>query len=603
MLNLIKSKHFILLTLLLCLPMKAMTKQSVNKLPRTIESVKGEVLVKLKSTNLKTLQSYNNILQKIQAKELRRLNYSSLLRVIKYDSDAPLKEVLRILSSSSSIEFAEPNYIYSIESIDNKEVQNHMPPESKFLSQWALFNNGQKIGKWGSRIRGKKGADINMTKVWGMNASLASMAKDVKVAVIDTGITLDHIELNQNIWKNEGENGPWEPANAEEAARVPWDCKNKSCNQKDDDGNGYIDDHSGWNWAVDRDDSSEVLGNNEPYDKNGHGSHCAGIIGAEHNGIGMAGINSSVNLMALKFLDKKGRGTLEGAVEAVAYSIRNGADVINASWGGPGESRALGEVIKTATEKGILFVAAAGNSAENNDHLSRFPANYPYDGVMSIVASDINDRMAIFSSYGKAKTHLAAPGVFILSTVPSGFSFLSGTSMAAPQVAGVAALLIGMYPEFKRNPAAVKQRLMKTSDIARHWRTNTMSGGRLNAYNAVTGTIPTGHLEPKSKLWSPVIPLDIESEHPYSNRSVEEFNVSHFGARWIRLHISKLSVEGFGDYLEIHDEKMNMFDALNGFGKDIVTRAVKGDKVKIILRTDARVKQWGFKVTGYQFML
>ena len=97
--------------------------------------------------------------------------------------------------------------------------------------------------------------------------------------------------------------------------------------------------------------------------------------------------------------------------------------------------------------------------------------------------------------------------------------------------------------------------------------------------------------------------MNIESEHPYSNNSKEEFVVEHFGARWIRLHVEKLSVEEFGDYLEIQDNEGNLFDALNGFGRNIKTRAVKGSKVKVILNTDSKIKRWGFKVTGYQFML
>ena len=165
---------------------------------------------------------------------------------------------------------------------------------------------------------------------------------------------------------------PWEPANEKERANAPFNCKDKSCNKIDDDGNGYIDDFSGWNWAVRRTSNNQKFGDNDATDRNGHGTHCAGIVGAGHNGFGIAGVNNLVKLIPLKFLDSKGRGSLEGAVESVAYAISMGADVINASWGGAGDSRALGEIIKQASDKGILFVAAAGNSSENNDSLSRF---------------------------------------------------------------------------------------------------------------------------------------------------------------------------------------------------------------------------------------
>src|SRR5262249_42589071 len=158
--------------------------------------------------------------------------------------------------------------------------------------------------------------------------------------------------------------------------------------------------------------------------------------------------------------------SLEAAINAIGYAVRFKADVINASWGGSGDSQALDDAFQYAMDHGVLMVVAAGNSAENNDYLVRTPANIP--GVLSVGATDFNDNMAYFSSYGKVKTHVAAPGFEILSTVRTllpipnplpwqipiyhnSYAYLSGTSMATPYVAGLAAMLIGLNPEFKRN--------------------------------------------------------------------------------------------------------------------------------------------------------
>ncbi len=250
---------------------------------------------------------------------------------------------------------------------------------------------------------------IDMPSAWGSSTG----SQSVVVAVIDTGVDYTHPDLAQNMWVNPGE---------------------IAGNGKDDDANGYIDDIYGVN----------VLSNTgNPYDDNSHGTHVSGTIGAVgNNGLGVAGVNWQVRIMGVKFLSAGGGGTLYGAVAGINYAVANGAQVINASWGGGGFSQALYNSINTARSAGVLFVAAAGNSGLDNDLYPNYPAAYDLDNIISVAATGQNDSLASFSNYGLVSTDIAAPGVSILSTVPGGgYASYSGTSMATPHVAGVAALV------------------------------------------------------------------------------------------------------------------------------------------------------------------
>lgn len=256
---------------------------------------------------------------------------------------------------------------------------------------------------------------------------------EVVVAVVDTGIDYNHPDLYDNMWRNPGE--------------IPG-------NGIDDDGNGVVDDVFGYNAIT-------LSGN--PMDDNNHGTHVAGTIGARgNNGLGVVGVNWQVKLMGLKFLSANGSGSIAGAIRAIDYMVmmrRRGVNirVSNNSWGGPGYSAALEEAISRASAEGIIFVAAAGNEANNNDTRASYPANYEVPLVVSVAATDAQRNLATFSNYGANSVDIAAPGVGILSTVRgAGYSSFSGTSMATPHVAGALALLLAYEPGLTANQAVTR---------------------------------------------------------------------------------------------------------------------------------------------------
>jgi len=224
--------------------------------------------------------------------------------------------------------------------------------------------------------------------------------------------------------------------------------------------------------------------NNNPYDDNGHGTHCAGIIAARgNNGVGIAGVSWGAKIMACRFLGANGSGTVSDAIEAINYAVANGARILNNSWGGTGYSAALEAAIQNAKNNGVLFVAAAGNSAKNNDVTPHYPSSYPISNIIAVSATNHNDALAGFSCYGKQSVHIGAPGVSILSAVPGGYALYSGTSMAAPQVSGAAALLLAQNPGISLTE--LKNRLIWTGDAAAALSQTTVTGLRLNARNAL----------------------------------------------------------------------------------------------------------------------
>ena len=292
-------------------------------------------------------------------------------------------------------------------------------------------------------------AKINAPAAWDTNTG----SSDILVAVSDTGMDYTHPDLTANVWTNPGE--------------IPG-------NGKDDDGNGYIDDVHGWDFA--NNDS-------DPMDDHGHGTHVSGTIGAAaNNGVGVAGINWHVKIQAVKFLSASGGGTTWAGAQTLLYAATMKARVVNASWGCLGPScyaSYLEDAIRTLSNAGGIFVVAAGNNANNNDAYPAYPANYAVDNVVAVAATDSNDQLASFSNYGATRVHLAAPGVGILSSLPGGqYASWSGTSMATPHVAGAAALFLSARPD--ATVAEVKQKLMDTTDAVPALAGKTVSGGRLN---------------------------------------------------------------------------------------------------------------------------
>lgn len=368
------------------------------------------------------------------------------------DADTVAKQYTAM---SGIVDYAEVNYQIKLDDPIQKDLPNDgvyrepistHPNDPQFSDQWALNNLGQDGGK--SR------ADIDALKAW----LTTKGSDDVVVAVLDSGVDYTHVDLVQNMWHR--------PANMP-AYR--------------DDELGQFNDLNGYNGT---DQSSD------PMDDNGHGTHCAGIIGAEgDNGEGIAGINWKVKIMPLKFLGRGGFGSTADAIEAINYAIdrkKHGVNirVISASWGSTSNSKALEDTIRAAGEAGILFVAAAGNDSSDNDKRPHYPSNYDLPNVISVAALDRSDNLASFSNYGAGTVHIAAPGKDILSTwLNDGYREASGTSMATPYVSGVAALVIASQPNITL--AKLRDRLLKSVDKLDSLKGRVASGGRLNAAKAV----------------------------------------------------------------------------------------------------------------------
>jgi subtilisin family serine protease len=340
------------------------------------------------------------------------------------------------------VEYAEPVMEISLE--ENSEPIVIKDP--RFTEQWALFNDGSRGGT--------KGADISAMRAW----SVTTGSNKVVVAVLDSGVDYNHTDLTNNIWTR--------PASVPEYEDVQL---------------GTIQDLHGFNALENAAD---------PMDDNGHGTHCAGIIGAEGgNDIGIAGVNWKIQIMPLKFMNAGGYGTTKDAIEAINYVINRkkagvNVRVISASWGSTMKSRALEDDIRKAYEADILFVAASGNATTNNDRRPHYPSSYNVPNVISVAALDRNDNLASFSNYGVKSVAIAAPGVDILSTwLGDEYREASGTSMATPVVAGVAGLIVSKNPKLSVDD--LKKRVLAAVDPLASLKGKVTTGGRINAEKAL----------------------------------------------------------------------------------------------------------------------
>ncbi len=430
----------------------------------------GEVLVKFKKGV--TLQAANAANGKVQAVLKRKIEHSEA-SLVKLPSNISVEQAVQEYKNNPDVEYAQPNYIY--------KVADTTPNDPSFNSQWGLNNIGQEV----NGITGNWDADIDAPRAWDITTGSAS----VVIAVIDTGVKWNHEDLYANRWENTGET----------------DCSvNASgviiCTDTvDTDANGYLNDRIGWDF---------VNGDNNPADDFGHGTHVAGIIAAAgNNTLGISGVMWSAKVMPLKVLDSLGFGTSEWISSAIYYAANNGAHIINMSLGetlfcgGPTCDQVLRDSIAYAETKNVLVVAAAGNDGNDVDLFPTYPATFALDNVISVAATDQTDSLAWFSNFGSESVDLAAPGVDILSTVPtsaecplsdicddSGYAYAQGTSMASPHVAGVAGLYLaknGLSTPY----ATVKAAIMDNVNHLINLSGKTVSGGRLNAAQTLLGTI------------------------------------------------------------------------------------------------------------------
>ncbi len=319
-----------------------------------------------------------------------------------------------------------------------------------------LLNDPAMNQKWGL-------VQNQIGKAWGISQG----SKKIKVAVIDTGIDVNHEDLKENLWKNPGETG------------FDGSGKDKSSNKIDDDGNGFVDDVFGWNF---------VRNNNDLSDNHGHGTHIAGIIGAVGgNGKGISGVSPEISLMILKYYDPKGFGedNLKNTIKAIHYAIDNGAHIINYSGGGLEFSADEKAAVEKARKRGILFVAAAGNERSNSDINKYYPADYSLDNIISVTAVDSQTQVLPSSNYGVLTVDIGAPGNNIYSTLPDNkYGYMTGTSQATAYVSGVAALVLAHHEDYK--PVQVSKYLKNTGDIVDSLKGKTRYNKRLNSYRALS---------------------------------------------------------------------------------------------------------------------
>ena len=326
-------------------------------------------------------------------------------------------------------------------------------PESSKL--WGLNNQGQVI----NGVAGTPDADIDLPEA----LAHATIQTQVVVGIVDTGIDYNHPDLRDNMWKNPGE---------------------IAGNNRDDDGNGFIDDVYGFNF---------VNNTGNPMDDDEHGTHVAGTIAASlNNSQGVAGIASgAAKLMAIKFLDANGSGTYANAIRALNYATMMSSrgvnlKVLNNSWGGYGTVPALEDAVNATNAAGMLFVASAGNESNDNDgEFKAIPASYAASNIISVAATNNLDELASFSNYGATTVDLAAPGVGILSTTPGNrYQSFNGTSMAAPHVAGALALAWACHPD--KTSTEIQDALFGSVDALDSLDGAVATGGRLNVNNLLT---------------------------------------------------------------------------------------------------------------------
>jgi thermitase len=386
-------------------------------------------------------------LKDLSKREFRVLGKTYLI-VEEGNQLAPFSEVSRI----------EENF--EVHTMDQTQ-QDHqgVPLLSDFSKQWALQNIGKNEPVTTTRmspLQGVVGADVNALKAW----EITKGSKDVVVAIIDTGVDADHIELRDNMWINEAE------LNGRKGV--------------DDDGNGFVDDIHGY----------DFVGNDgNPDDGYGHGTHCAGIVGASHTKGKIMGVMKNVSIMSVRMMDNKGRGKLEQSIKAVGYAIENGAHVLSNSWGSRGYSEILENLFKEANKRGIIAVAAAGNSRfNNNDESPTYPATYNSPNIISVSAINAQNRHAAYSTYGPKTVHVGAPGTNVLSTFIKKrryreiYRVTSGTSMATPYAAGLVGLYLSHHG-FSKAPAEIKDLLIKTSVAVPDLADKNVAKGRVDGFN------------------------------------------------------------------------------------------------------------------------
>lgn len=434
--------HLIVVQFILVLLLNAVSSLAALEISQNTGNFNGKNILPYKEGRVLVKTLYNSpddalISDANSLGAIKTKSYSIVpgLALYEYDESIDVEDAIQVFLDNAYVEYAEPDFYY------HAAAQN----DPRFIDLWALNNTGQ--------TGGTVDADINAPLMWQQEEG----DPQVVIGVIDTGVNYNHQDLSPNMWRN-----PSEIAG----------------NGVDDDNNGYVDDVFGIN---------AITNTGNPNDDNAHGSHVAGTIGAKgNNSIGVVGVAQNIRIAACKFLGANGSGAISDAIQCMQYFAAlksrsvNPVNLVatNNSWGGGSRSTAMLEAIRSHQNLGILFVAAAGNASSNNDVGSFYPAKYELPNVIAVAATDHSDRLASFSNFGRRTVHVAAPGVRILSTVLNqGYSFFSGTSMAAPHVSGLIAIIKSHSPAL--NYKEVKNLVISSGTPISALQGATISGRRI----------------------------------------------------------------------------------------------------------------------------
>lgn len=356
------------------------------------------------------------------------------------------------LKKNSAIEYTERNHRSERNSLPQRQFKE-LPTQS--FAGNSEFND-PKVGKiWSFQDAQSNGVSVNSAyKQFG-----TTNTEEIIVAVVDTGVDVDHEDLKANIWINTKE--------------IPG-------NGIDDDGNGYIDDINGINTLV-RDSNGKATMNVR--DGDSHGTHVSGTIAAiQNNKVGIAGIASHAKIMAIRTVPSSGDETDIDVAEAFIYAAKNGARIINCSFGKSSNEgkQLIPDTLKFIAEKyGVLVIAAAGNDSSDIERNPIYPASFTNDNLLIIASTTDSGSMSYFSNYGKVSVDVAAPGSDIYSTVPKNkYDSMSGTSMATPTTVGVAAEILAHYPHLTYQQ--LKDVLIKSVTPVTKFKDKMVSGGRID---------------------------------------------------------------------------------------------------------------------------
>ncbi len=416
--------------------------------------VPGQVLIQFKAGTSAAQQQ--NARARAGAKALERVRAATpgkgRLELASLPSGRSVENAIRALESDASVEFAEPNWVYT-------HGATSTDPYYADGSLWGMYGDASSpANQYGSQA----------AEAW---AAGKTGSKSVYVGVIDEGIQYTHPDLDAQVWTN-----PFDPADG-----------------RDNDGNGYTDDVRGWDFA---NNDNTIYDGGRSGNADDHGTHVSGTIGAEaNNGTGVVGVNWSITLISGKFLGRNG-GTTANAIKAVDYFTdlkkRHGLNIVatNNSWGGGGYSQGLYDAIERANGANILFIAAAGNGGQdgvgdNNDTTPHYPSSYANTNIIAVAAINSTGGITSWSNYGATSVDLGAPGAGIWSTTAlNKYESYSGTSMATPHVTGAAALYASAHPG--ATAAQIRDAILNSTIPTASLTGKTVTGGRLDAHGALS---------------------------------------------------------------------------------------------------------------------